>query len=92
MEAIEEGGARETRGKTGGAAGYAKQGRGKKMVEVGGDPDSWAPPVSGRKEKKREKEDVGMAGCLRWAAWAALGPLRACEREERRPAAWSAAG
>jgi hypothetical protein len=72
MEAIEEGGVRETRGKTGGAAGYAKQGRGKKMLEVGGDPDSWAPPVSGRKEKKKGEGGcwagglpvVGCAGCV----------------------------
>jgi hypothetical protein len=31
------------------------------VLEVEGDPDSWAPPVSGRARKKRERR-------LRWAA------------------------
>jgi hypothetical protein len=35
----------------------------REVLEVGGDPDSWAPPVSGRAKIKRGEEAVGLAGC-----------------------------
>jgi hypothetical protein len=44
---------------------------------VGGDPDSWAPPVSGRAKKRREERLLGCGG-----PQAGVGP-KAHKRRER---------
>jgi hypothetical protein len=46
-------------------------------LEVGGDPDSWAPPVSGRAKKRREERLLGCGG-----PQAGVGP-KAHKRRER---------
>jgi hypothetical protein len=62
IASLKEGEARETRAMAGDAlrlrAGERKGGR----LEVGGDPDSWAPPVSGRAKKRRGERLLGCGG------------------------------
>jgi hypothetical protein len=54
-----------------------EQGRGKGSAGGGGDPDSWAPPVSGRAKKRREERLLGCGG-----PQAGAGP-KARKRRER---------
>jgi hypothetical protein len=56
--------AREAGKRPAGAA-VKEQRRGGDRLEVRGDPDGWAPPVS---ERVRKREGVGSAGAW-WACW-----------------------
>jgi hypothetical protein len=58
-------------------AAVASRGEERGRLEVGGDPDSWAPPVSGRAKKRREERLLGCGG-----PQAGAGP-KARKRRER---------
>jgi hypothetical protein len=60
IASLKEGEAQEARAMAGAAV--ASRGEERGRLEVGGDPDSWAPPVSGRAKKRRGERLLGCGG------------------------------
>jgi hypothetical protein len=62
IASLKEGEARETRAMAGGALRLRARERKGGRLEVGGDPDSWARPVSGQAKKRTGERLLGCGG------------------------------